>query len=263
MIDIEYLIRNQLSSGMTKTCFYCGSPAIIQFSMRKENGKQIKPGHWCCSKRTALCPAIKAKNQKANSERGPDGLTKRERTNLQKFGVTDPMKLESKKKYGATNSFAKPEFKQIMMARYGVTNGSQLLGVGEKISKTLQDRSKEWWQDRSEKQRATAEANGNWTPLGGKWDYRTYRVHAVYVTEKIYKTNKDQINPDDLKRGRSDYHIDHIYSIRDAFLNGVSIEVVSHPCNLRMLKESENKRKNGRSDITLEELYQRIDALKD
>lgn len=252
-----------LQSGMTNTCFYCGSPAIIQFSMRKENGKQVRPGHWCCSKRTAQCPAIKAKNKKANSERGADGLTKRERTNLQKFGVTDPMKLESKKKYGTENSFAKPEFKQTMMARYGVTNRAQLPGVGEKISQTLSSKSDEWWDDRSEKQRATAEANGNWIPESEIHNLYVYRYRVFYQTEKNYKTNLDLVNPDKLERSRyGAYHIDHIYSIRDAFLNDVPIEVVSHPCNLRMMSESENKRKNGRSDITLEELYQKIDASK-
>jgi len=63
------------------------------------------------------------------------------------------------------------------------------------------------------------------------------------------------INPNNLKRGRNKYHLDHIYSIIDGFSNNVSPEIISSPINLRMLTENENIVKNGTSHMTLEQLY--------
>lgn len=249
---------------MTETCFYCQQVAVKQFKFQKRSdGKIVKPGVWCCSAFISQCPANRRRNSASNKARGEDWKLKSESTNLEKYGVSHAMKLESKKKYGAENSFAKPEFKQTMMTRYGVTNRSQIPGVGDKISETLSAKSKEWWSERSAKQRETAEANGNWMPECDISKMYEYRYRVSYETEKNYKEHQEFINPEKHIRSRyGNFHIDHIYSIRDAFLNDVPVEVVSHMCNLRMLSESDNKSKNGKSDITLEELYQRFNASK-
>ena len=245
---------------MTEKCFYCGDPAIHQFAARKENGKAIKPGHWCCSTRTNQCPAIRAKNSAKNSARDENGLTVRQISCLKKYGVTHAMKREEWKKRGSSNAFANPDFKQTMLERYGVENGAQLPGVGDKISKTIQSRPTEWLQSKTTKQRQTAESNGHWILESEISDLSTYRHRVHYLTEKAYVEFYDLINPNGVIRSRyGNYHIDHIYSVRDAFLNDVPIEIVSHPCNLRMISESDNKRKNGKSEIPLEELYRRFD----
>lgn len=248
---------------MAQICFYCSAPAIHQFkNQRHPDGRITQPGVWCCSKFISQCPANRAKNKASNKNRSSEWLERKQETCRIKYGVDHPMKLNENKKFGSNNTFADPTFKQSMLYRYGVTNASQLEGVGVKISETLSSKTKDWWIARSHKQRLAAEQSGAWTPLSEKWDYRTYRVQAAYQTEKNYQEFVNLINPENLIRSRSDFHVDHIYSIRDAFLNDVPISIVSHPCNLRMLSERENKRKNGKSDISLEELYRRFDESK-
>ena len=246
---------------MTEKCFYCGDTAIHQFATRMENGKELKPGHWCCSKRAGQCPVIRAKNSAKNSARDENGLTLRQAACMKKYGTTHAMKREEWKKRGSENSFANPGFKETMLERHGVENASQLPGVGDKISQTLQAKPTEWFHSRTEKQRKTAETNGHWVPEKDISDLSTYRHRVHYLTELAYAEFYDIINPESLIRSRyGNYHIDHIYSVRDAFLNDVPISVVSHPCNLRMITETDNKRKNGKSEITLEELYRRFDS---
>lgn len=51
---------------------------------------------------------------------------------------------------------------------------------------------------------------------------------------------------------------DHLYSVRDGFINKVSPEIISHPANCILMKHSDNSSKNSSSSITLEELKERI-----
>jgi hypothetical protein len=52
---------------------------------------------------------------------------------------------------------------------------------------------------------------------------------------RSYKKYKDIINPYNLERDRDKYHVDHIYSISDGFLNSVPPYIISSPVNLQML----------------------------
>jgi hypothetical protein len=52
---------------------------------------------------------------------------------------------------------------------------------------------------------------------------------------------------------------DHIFSVRDGFINNVPPDVISHPANCRLMLHNDNNRKNAVSDICLEELHQRIE----
>lgn len=51
---------------------------------------------------------------------------------------------------------------------------------------------------------------------------------------------------------------DHMYSIKDGFLNNVDPKLLAHPANCRLVKQSENASKRDRSCITLEQLLERI-----
>lgn len=52
--------------------------------------------------------------------------------------------------------------------------------------------------------------------------------------------------------------LDHMYSVKDGFLNKISPSLISHPANCRIIKHSENSSKYYNSCITLEELHKRI-----
>jgi hypothetical protein len=87
------------------------------------------------------------------------------------------------------------------------------------------------------------------------FEYYKYRKIVDRISNKIYKIYKYIINPLNLPRGRYQYHLDHIYTVLDGFLNGISPEVIANPFNLQMLIEHDNLSKLGTSEITLDELY--------
>ena len=55
---------------------------------------------------------------------------------------------------------------------------------------------------------------------------------------------------------------DHIYSVRDGFLNKISPEIISHPANCKLMLHNENSSKNSKSNITIVELLDRIKNFK-
>lgn len=82
------------------------------------------------------------------------------------------------------------------------------------------------------------------------------KVNTRYMC-RSYKKYKDIINPYNLERDRDKYHVDHIYSISDGFLNSVPPYIISSPVNLQMLWCTDNSSKCGESWMTKEELYER------
>ena len=91
--------------------------------------------------------------------------------------------------------------------------------------------------------------------LENKEDYYIF-VHAL--TEKNYDLFKNVINPKSLKRSLKANHVDHIYSISQAFKDKIDPFYVAHPCNLQMLKAKANKKKNAACGHTYEELNEKI-----
>jgi hypothetical protein len=68
------------------------------------------------------------------------------------------------------------------------------------------------------------------------------------------------IDPNNL-RGLTDgeiYHLDHIYSIMQGFVNEICPTIIGHACNLQILIGDENLKKSANSWITLEKLNENI-----
>lgn len=51
---------------------------------------------------------------------------------------------------------------------------------------------------------------------------------------------------------------DHLYSVKDGFINKIDFNIIKHPANCRIIRHDENNSKNSDSIITLEELKERI-----
>lgn len=51
---------------------------------------------------------------------------------------------------------------------------------------------------------------------------------------------------------------DHLYSVKDGFTNKVDPAMISHPANCKLVVHTDNQKKNVKSEITLEELIERI-----
>ena len=92
------------------------------------------------------------------------------------------------------------------------------------------------------------------------WYIYNFEVHRL--TAMNYKKFFNTINPNDVIRGRGQYHLDHIFSIKDGFDNDISVGVLAHPMNLQMISEFDNLSKGSRSDLTINELYDKIDDYK-
>lgn len=52
---------------------------------------------------------------------------------------------------------------------------------------------------------------------------------------------------------------DHMYSVKDGFINNVDPKIISHPANCRLICHSKNASKGARSCISLDELLSRIE----
>jgi hypothetical protein len=89
-----------------------------------------------------------------------------------------------------------------------------------------------------------------------KPEFEQYFNKVRHLSERNYIKYKLKINPLSIDRGHTTYHLDHIYSVKDAFENNIPIEVVSPWTNLRIIESSINILKRARSDKTLEQLFE-------
>lgn len=88
-------------------------------------------------------------------------------------------------------------------------------------------------------------------------EYRKYYKRVRYLTSLEYKNHKDKINPENKLRGVLQYHIDHMYSVKNGFLNNMPPEIISSYVNLTMLEYFENSRKSMNNSQTIEELQEK------
>lgn len=51
---------------------------------------------------------------------------------------------------------------------------------------------------------------------------------------------------------------DHMYSVKEGFLNGIDPFYISHPANCKIMVNIENNKKKTNCSITIEELYERV-----
>ena len=110
-----------------------------------------------------------------------------------------------------------------------------------------------------EKGLRTKERKGIILPRHLRHDRDCYRDIVTYYTNLVYCEYYNFINPNNLKRGSKEYHLDHIYSVTKGLKDNIPIWVICHPCNLQMLSAFDNVSKSNRCDITLEELFSRIE----
>lgn len=210
-------------------CDYgCGRSAI----RITKNGKHI------CSKHHRSCPAV---------------LQTGFNTNLKKYGsktpagalsVQEKMKSTTLKKYGVVNAsqsdIIKKKKQKTMLDRYGVENPSHLSSVVEKLSIIR----KRYWQKVYD--------NKNFSIEGLNRGEYGRRCHQYAETQ--YQRYKHLVDPES-KRGKH-WHVDHVYSVTDGFLNNVPINIISDISNLRLITDKENYSKNRKSEKTLVELYE-------
>lgn len=105
-----------------------------------------------------------------------------------------------------------------------------------------------------EKRIRTRIKNGNCMNRSDTSEFINYKNLVRKLSEKTYKKYKKTINPLNYKRGRTTYHLDHIVSIFDGFINDIDPNVISSQYNLRVITYKENCSKNYHSNMNIEKL---------
>jgi hypothetical protein len=158
--------------------------------------------------------------------------------------VQDKMAATNLERYGAKNASSAPEIKdrrkKTMIDKYGVTNPSFI----PEVIDTIRNQAKERWGD--------SRSGKTYTIDGLTRKRYAHRVYQISIT--TYLNNVDLLDPE-RKRGK-DWHIDHIYSVEDGFLNNVPPNIMGHVSNLRLISSKENYAKHKRSEKSIEELYE-------
>lgn len=57
--------------------------------------------------------------------------------------------------------------------------------------------------------------------------------------------------------------LDHMYSVKDGFINKISPEIISHPANCKLMIHSENSSKYSNSSIDINQLLSRIEEFNE
>lgn len=146
----------------------------------------------------------------------------------------------------------------------------------EETKRKIGERSKQkWTPEFKAKFRSTMEHNGNWIPLEDKTKIEIYFKMANwpermwnYITDETQLTLLKTYGVFHNTKNTKGVVRDHIYGRRDGFENGVFPEILRHPCNCQILSHSDNvakkdKRYLDRSDISLEELFNKIEKFKE
>lgn len=195
---------------------------------------------------------------------------KKKETNLEKWGVDHHWKLEAikekrvstwQKNYGASNPFKvwdiREKIAQTCLSKYGVENPFSSEEIKLKIKQTCLERygvehiskSQEVHRKQIESQ-VCMDYNFYYEVFLDSFDSYKRKVWAETRKQPIEKLENFD------KRARAGYHLDHIYSIKQGFINSVDSAIIGNICNLRMIKSEENISKHDRCDITLEMLLE-------
>lgn len=178
-----------------------------------------------------------------------------ENNTSRKLEAAEKMSNTMKKMVGEKNHF------------YGKTHSEDTKKeIGKKSSAKFTNEFKE-------NRRKTMEGRGHWSPKELKNDYDIYFAEANWIS-RMFDVVPDNLN---LLNTYGVFHAkentngvvrDHILGRKYGFEYKVFPEILRHPCNCQILRQRDNVSKGqkgkGRpdSDITLEELFLKIEAYK-
>lgn len=218
---------------------------------KKVKYKRLKDGYqtYCSSICQNSCNIAKdnwlRSWKKGNSNN--EHIVSRNKTILEKYGNMEEY-----------NKHIQNSIKETCLEKYGVEYVTQTDFYKEKRKDVLREKYGSETYNNPDKTRKTRIENK--TQISGDIinDFIDYKKIVVNRTITIYRNNEDIINPEKFKRSKKDYHIDHLFSIKQGFLEDLPIEIISHPCNLHMIFYKDNLKKQDECWITKEELLSNI-----
>ena len=143
--------------------------------------------------------------------------------------------------------------------KYGVDSVMYLNDVVEKVKQSL---TPEIRQKATQRGLETKINNGTIlsfdNPLRNR--KRTYKNKVHHISHINAKENftQDELSKLGLCGMENGLQIDHLFSVEDCYNNDVPVEMAAHPANLRIIPWQENLKKWHRSDISVNNLYEKI-----
>ena len=228
------------SDNKIPVCLKCG--AEVKY-------KRLRDGYqpYCSSICQNLCNIAKDNWLKSwkNNNSDNEHIVKRKKTLEDKYGE-DYDKIIQKNRENA------------IFEKYGVYNSFQISEIKKKRKKTLKEKYGSETYNNPDKTKKTRIENNTQISDEIINEFLDYKKIAVNRTMTIFRNNEDIINPKKVKRGKKEYHIDHLFSIKQGFLENIPVEIISHPCNLHMIFYIDNLKKQDNCWISKEELLNNI-----
>lgn len=113
-----------------------------------------------------------------------------------------------------------------------------------------------------EARRRTLVSQNFWIGLDKLAQQDMYYAKVSFFTRASMRYYYDVVNPNRLKIGFTQHHIDHVFSKHSGFQMDVPAEIIGCYLNLRIIPAHDNISKGRRSDFTLQqlwELYETVD----
>lgn len=85
--------------------------------------------------------------------------------------------------------------------------------------------------------------------------FENYKKHIRQLTEQTYTEYKSIINPNNFKRNKKDYHLDHKFSIIEGFKQNIDPKIMASVVNLEMITAFDNLSKGSNCSITKQDLF--------
>lgn len=162
-------------------------------------------------------------NSKTNIQKG-EIVEKRKNTNLEKFGVDHPCKIEE----------IKQKIRNTFFTKYGYYWNFSIPEIIEQ---------------KKIKQYNTNVKNKRWFNIE---EHKLFKLYFKRVWSITKKEAKHIVN---IKKRSVDYHLDHIFSIKEGFVNNIPPYIIGSRYNLRIIPAAQNCKKNSKSDISKEQLF--------
>jgi len=176
--------------------------------------------------------------------------------------VIEKRKSTNRKTYGFDFASQSSEVKQKMintnLSRHGCEFYTQTEVMKEKSKLTKLDRyGYEYYNNPvqiKENEKRTKMLSGFWIKDEDRNDFDRYSKLVRTLSEKIFKKYHDTINPYNLIRSYSDYHLDHKISVFEGFMKNIPIFIIASKENLQMLPCKENLLKSKRSIYNVDKI---------
>jgi hypothetical protein len=204
---------------------------------------------YCSSSCQNSCIIAKEKWLKSwkNGNSNNEHITNRNKTILEKYGSFEEYKSHLQK-----------IVKKNCLEKYGVEYITQTDFYKEKRKDVLLEKYNDENFNNPDKTRKTRIKNGTQINDEIVDGFINYKKIVMNKTLTIYRNNQKIINPQNLKRSKKDYHLDHLFSIKQGFLQNIPIEIISHPCNLQMIHYKDNLKKQDECWISKDDLLNNI-----